>query len=117
MKLTIKGRKGHVYTHEITKETVTIGRSSSNDFSVPIADFSRKHCTLRVKSGYFYIQDHGSKNGVSIDGKLVKPEEQNPIYPQNLVMIANFFQLILPGGKALRDDLATEEIVLVKPPR
>ncbi len=115
MKLTIRAKDNRCYTHEIVKEVITIGRSSSNDFVIPLDDFSRQHCVVTIKNGFFFIQDLGSKNGVKVDSRKLGPNEQCSIYPDSIVIIANFFQLILPGGKILKDDLATQEIRLVKP--
>lgn len=52
MKLRIKSRT-ETYSFDTAKETATIGRSSENDFVIPLDDFSRK-------------QDLGSKNEVII---------------------------------------------------
>ncbi len=116
MKLTICDKDNRMYTHEIKTEVITIGRSSSNDFVIPVDDFSRQHCVVTVKNGFFFIQDLGSKNGVKVDSRPLAPHVQCSIYADSLVIIANFFQLILPGGKPMKNELATEEIRLVKPP-
>ena len=102
MKLRIKS-KTEVYGHEVTSDTVTIGRSSDNDFVIPLEDFSRKHCLITFKGPYVYIMDLGSKNGVMIDGRRIKPNEQYPIYETTRVVLANYFEFILPNGTSIKE--------------
>lgn len=101
MKLRIKAR-GEEYQHEIDSETVTIGRSSENDFVIPLEDFSRKHCQVSFKGEYAFIMDLGSKNGMLIDGKRAIPHQQYPIYQNTRVILANHFEFILPNGTSIK---------------
>lgn len=102
MKLKIKAR-GEIFSHDSDKESVTIGRSSENDFQIPLEDFSRKHCVVTFKGNYAFIMDLGSKNGVSIDGKRCTPHEQYPIYLNSKVILANHFEFILPDGTSIKE--------------
>ena len=94
-----------VLIFETEKETINIGRSTDNDFVVPFDDFSRKHCQVTFKGDYAFIQDLGSKNGVSIDGKRIPPHQQFPIYLTSRVLLANLFEFILPDGTSIKQDL------------
>lgn len=102
MKLRIKG-KDKTFTHETDQEVTTIGRSSENDFVIPLPDFSRKQCIVTIKGDYAFIMDCGSKNGILIDGKKIKPNEQYPIYQHSRILIANYFEFILPDGTAVKE--------------
>jgi pSer/pThr/pTyr-binding forkhead associated (FHA) protein len=115
MKLTMRDKDNRCYTHDILTEIITIGRSSSNDFVIPLDDLSRKHCVVTVKNGFFFIKDLGSKNGVKVDSRSLTPLVQYSIYADSIILIANFFQLILPGGEFLKNELATKEIRLINP--
>lgn len=111
MKLKIKAY-GQVYTHEIESETVTIGRSSENDFVIPLEDFSRNHCRVLFKGEYAFIMDLGSKNGMMIDGKRAIPQQQYPIYQHTKVILANHFEFILPEGTSIREPDEDMELIL-----
>lgn len=101
MKLRIKAR-GHEFEHKIESEIVTIGRSSENDFVIPLEDFSRKHCQVSFKGEYVFIMDLGSKNGILIDNKRAEPHKQYPIYQNTKVILANHFEFILPDGTSIK---------------
>lgn len=111
MKLKIKAY-GQIYTHEIESETVTIGRSSDNDFVIPLEDFSRNHCQVIFKGEYAFIQDLGSKNGMTINGKRAIPHQQYPIYQHTKVILANHFEFILPEGTSIREPEGEIELAL-----
>lgn len=57
----------------ITKNMVTVGRSSANDVSMPdLAHVSSQHCTIRRGSnGTWQITDNHSTNGLVINGSKV----------------------------------------------
>lgn len=80
---------------ESPKEEISIGRSSENDFVVPLEDFSRKHCVITQKGGYYFIMDVGSKNGVIIDKKRIVPNQHYPIYQGSDIILANHFEFFL----------------------
>lgn len=109
MQFRIKG-KSVTFNFDSSKEVTTIGRSSDNDFVIPLPDFSRKHCVITIKGEYAYIMDLGSKNGVMVNGKKIPPNEQFPIYKNSRVILANYFEFILPEGTSIKEvDLNLEE--------
>lgn len=115
MKLRIKGRD-QIFSHDSEQKTINIGRSSENDFVIPLDDFSRKHCQVTFNGNYAFIMDFGSKNGTSIDGRKIEPNRQYPIYPHTKVILANLFEFILPDGTSIKDksDLA---LAVEEPPK
>jgi pSer/pThr/pTyr-binding forkhead associated (FHA) protein len=115
MKLRIKGQ-GQIFSFDTKLNIVNIGRSSENDFVVPVEDFSRKHCQVTFKGNYAFIQDLGSKNGVSIDGRRIEPNRPYPIYANSVVLLANLFEFILPDGTSVLDK-SNVELVLEEPPK
>lgn len=113
MKFRIK-YNDEIMTFESDKETITIGRSRDNDFVMPYDDFSRKHCQITLKGEYAFIMDLGSKNGVSIDGRKIPPNEPMPIYTTSRVVLANLFEFTLPDGTFIREDVIGD-IILEEP--
>jgi adenylate cyclase len=56
----------------LTKDAVTVGKLSTNDFPLNDNSVSRNHCKfVKTKSGY-KVQDLGSTNGTYVNGKKVK---------------------------------------------
>lgn len=112
MKLRLKTKNGEI-VHEIDSDVVSIGRSTENDFVIPLEDFSRKHCQITFKGEYAFITDLGSKNGVTVDGKKLNPHHAQIVYPHNRIVLANHFDLILPEGHTAVND-AEELVVLLE---
>lgn len=50
----------------------TIGRVAENDIVVVDAGVSRQHATVTVQESGVWIEDHGSTNGIRIDGNLIE---------------------------------------------
>ena len=55
-------------------ETKTLGRGSKADIPLSDVAVSRVHCRIRVDGGACYVQDMGSRNGTSVNGRPVKEE-------------------------------------------
>jgi ABC transport system ATP-binding/permease protein len=54
--------------------TASIGRSSSNDISIPERHVSRQHAVIAFRDGMFTISDLGSANGTFVnDRRLTEP--------------------------------------------
>ncbi|MDQ1353427.1 MAG: hypothetical protein QG657_3733, partial [Acidobacteriota bacterium] len=59
-------------SHLLSKETVTVGKLSTNDLQLNDSSVSRYHCKfVRTKSSY-KIVDLGSTNGTFVEGKKIK---------------------------------------------
>lgn len=103
MRLRIK-TPDKIYEYICTSETITIGRSSENDFVIPLEDFSRKHCQLTIKGNYIFLMDLGSKNGIIINGKRIPEHQQYPVYKDSKIILANFFELNLFEDQEFSED-------------
>ncbi len=55
-------------------ETKTFGRGSQADVTLSDAVVSRVHCRIRVEGGACYVQDMGSRNGTSVNGRALTEE-------------------------------------------
>jgi hypothetical protein len=54
-----------------TGRPLVIGRSSSCDVSIREPTVSRRHALLRFRDGSWIVQDLGSKNGLTVNGRPV----------------------------------------------
>ena len=59
----------------LSKESITIGRDSSNDIVIDKESVSSLHATIEYKHGHFYLEDHRSTNGTTLNGKEIKENE------------------------------------------
>ena len=63
-----------------TRTTFSVGRVEGNDMIMPDLAISKQHAFLKIQRGDYWIQDGGSTNGTSINGKRVT---KKPIQVQN----------------------------------
>lgn len=57
---------------DLTKPNILVGRHSSADLRLPLADVSRKHCRLVCTDGSWKIFDMDSLNGVFVNEQQVR---------------------------------------------
>lgn len=62
----------------LRKEELTIGRKEGCDIVLRFSNVSSKHCQLVLSSGYWYILDLKSTNGVKINGAKVTDHRVDP---------------------------------------
>ena len=70
MKLIIKPQGSDRIDLSLTKDTITIGRSSRCDIRLIDSKISRIHCVVERKDRKVVIRDLNSKNGIKINGRL-----------------------------------------------
>src|SRR5665647_356603 len=68
MKITVRASNGIPHEIVTSKTTVTIGRSTKCDLSVPDEALSRHHCLIELIGDSLFITDLSSANGVFLDG-------------------------------------------------
>ncbi len=65
----------------LIRELLTIGRRESCDICMKFPNISGIHCELIFRSGYWYVRDRNSTNGVKVNGarvqeKLLHPDDE-----------------------------------------
>lgn len=50
-------------------EKLLIGRRSSCDICLALANVSSHHCELEFQNGYWHVRDLGSTNGIKVNGE------------------------------------------------
>jgi MoxR-like ATPase len=96
------------------KDRTTIGRVGDNDLCVPSDSISSHHAVItRDKSGYFRIEDTGSRNGVIVNG------QRFPIFPledgTRFELGDVEFLFSAADGQATAHEIQPEAIPPVKP--
>jgi adenylate cyclase len=65
-------------TIPLIKETLVVGRRESCDIVLRFANVSGQHCQLSRESGYWFVQDLNSQNGVKVNGSRVIRKRLDP---------------------------------------
>ena len=65
-----------------------IGNASSADFSIDNPFVSRRHCRISYADGTFYLSDLGSKNGTSLNGVLLRRDEERVLNDGDSIILA-----------------------------
>ncbi len=65
----------------LIRDVLTIGRRESCDICMKFPNISGLHCELIFRSGYWYVRDRNSTNGVKVNGtrvqeKLLHPDDE-----------------------------------------
>src|SRR5262245_21919422 len=70
--LTVIGSDGRTFRKEIDADRLSIGRSSKNDVNLSFdLSLSRFHAAVTRNNGKHFVEDVGSRNGTSLNGKPV----------------------------------------------
>ena len=89
--------KLHIHTDDgtneqlVTKETVTIGRSSQDDVVLESSDFSisRAHATLEMRDDMYYLTPVGI-NGTFVNGAEMELKKEVQVFPEDEIKIMNY---------------------------
>lgn len=52
----------------LLKKNLLIGRRETCDIVLRFANVSGEHCEMVVESGYWFVNDRGSRNGIKVNG-------------------------------------------------
>ncbi|MCH8872186.1 DUF3662 domain-containing protein [candidate division KSB1 bacterium] len=82
----------------VTKEMVTIGRSSQDDVVLESSDFSisRAHATLEVRDDMYYLTPVGI-NGTFVNGEEMELKKEVQVFPEDEIKIMSY-RLIIKAG-------------------
>ena len=62
----------------LMKEKLLVGRRESCDIVLRFANVSAHHCQLTFDSGYLYVRDLGSRNGIKVNDIKVDDKRLDP---------------------------------------
>ena len=97
LRLSVKPPQGEAYEFIVDRDEVIVGRASDAD--LPLADrfLSRHHARILRRSGKFFVEDLGSRNGTSING--VSTDGPTPLVKGDVVaMCGSALTLLGPKG-------------------
>ena len=70
------------------KKQLLIGRRESCDIVLRFANVSAHHCQLFIDSGYWYVRDMQSSNGVKINDKKMEKGSTHRLDPDDIIAVA-----------------------------
>ena len=76
-----------VWQLEFKSSRISLGRFASNDLVLDDPLVSRRHATLEVCGEVTWLVDHGSSNGVLLNGKKVIG--CSPVFHRDILLIGN----------------------------
>jgi len=85
----------------LDKGRIVIGRDADCDVVLSAGQVSGKHCELRHEDGRWQVVDLGSKNGVLVNGKLVK---NAPLRTGDRLSIAHYVLFQFQSGEPAKSD-------------
>jgi len=65
----------------LLKAELVVGRASRNDIVLAFKSISARHCVLTLDSGYWFVEDTNSTNGVKINGNKIEPQSRRRLDP------------------------------------
>jgi pSer/pThr/pTyr-binding forkhead associated (FHA) protein len=74
LKLVISDNEGTTTVVPFVRDEISIGRKDGNTIRLIERNISRKHCTLERVNGSYKVRDHGSYNGVIVNGARIERE-------------------------------------------
>ncbi|MES1213035.1 MAG: FHA domain-containing protein [Singulisphaera sp.] len=65
-------------TIPLRKKTLLVGRRESCDIVLRFPNVSAHHCQLQIDSGYWFVRDQKSRNGLKVNGTRVTEKRLDP---------------------------------------
>ena len=62
----------------LLKESLLVGRREDCDIVLRFSNVSGHHCKLTLLSGYWFVKDLGSRNGVKVNDRKVQEKRLDP---------------------------------------
>src|SRR6187551_2483998 len=96
-KLKIISEKGKGEIFELNSEKISVGRDKTNEIVLNDASVSRHHCEIETRNEKYYINDSGSLNGTTVNGREAEDSE---ITSGDKIGVGDFTFLFLAEGAA-----------------
>ena len=88
---------GELATIYINEDLTVIGKlETACDAVISLPTVSRIHATIRKKEDAYYLTDMNSRNGTAVNGRLLLPDEEYRLEPEDEVDFAQARYIFLP---------------------
>ncbi|MEN8136334.1 MAG: FHA domain-containing protein [Thermodesulfobacteriota bacterium] len=87
-------------------QCLAIGRGADADVIINNSSVSRKHSSLELKEGFYYLSDLNSMNGTRVNGKKISTEKQ--VLKSDNIAVGKF---VLKPAKLLGDEVEAGSVI------
>ena len=88
---------GELATIYINEDLTVIGKlETACDAVISLPTVSRIHAKIRKKEDAYYLTDMNSRNGTAVNGRLLLPDEEDQLEPEDEVAFAQARYIFLP---------------------
>jgi len=94
IEIEVRSPAGETKRHAFAAAVVRIGRSASNDLSLPDNLLSRQHAEIREREGGWFLADLASRNGTQLNGAPVRGEQR--LEPGDRIRLGDFQIVFAP---------------------
>src|SRR6266542_3674815 len=99
--LRVQQKHEKPFEFDLTKDSVSIGRSSSNDLVFNHLSLSRHHARVIQKEGRFFVEDAGSRNGTFLNG--VRLRQTSPLKAGDVIQVGEILiRFVEPAAEKLK---------------
>lgn len=107
VEIEVRSPGGETQRHVFTTSVIRIGRSASNDVSLPDNLLSRHHAEIRQRPDGCFLADLDSRNGTQLNGVGVRGERR--LEPGDRIRLGDFEIVFTPQPQPAEGDGAAEE--------
>ena len=100
-------------TFYLSKEVITVGKLSSNDFQLNDNSVSRNHCKFERSKNSYKLIDMGSTNGTYVNGKRIDESELKE--NDNITIGRTILKFLMVSEKESYTDVDDQKISMVIP--
>ena len=72
-------QSGEDKTYSFRQNTITIGRASENDISLPLRSVSRQHAQIIQRNGEYFLEDLASVGGTYVNHQRLQPRQSKQL--------------------------------------
>ena len=94
--VTIEGGDPNI-AHLVQRHETLIGRGEEADFVIDDEEISKLHCKIRTEASVCTLQDLGSLNGTSLNGKLLRRGGSSRLRHLDEILIGSTRLFLLAG--------------------
>lgn len=101
MRLSVQIEIDKALDLETVKDSVFVGRASTNDLVIQHDSVSRKHCRIEYQKNIFYITDLNSSNGTFVDGQRLTPQVRTAFISSSQITIGRLECEVGPSNSSV----------------
>lgn len=103
-KITVRTADGKTQEYQLGQQALHIGKDPASEVYIPSRYVSRYHAEILRVGEHFVIQDVGSTNGISVNGRMLRVKEPHSLVSGDRVQLGD---VVLTYEEPIVDSFAT----------